>query len=195
MKIILFLLSLLIPSYNFASELDDFLKDSGVSLKNLDQVKIIKKFKTSSDLGRHFIFTAEDSMKNIYDVDFHIGIPPELANRTISNLSNLLKIAYGDKPSPYAGEITNVEKCPAEYQPKLVNETIKGQSISYYVSSAGSRFQYGACDSATAIYVACTSFNYVPQKKVLIKLKYFVPKSTNICATGIKTFYEGLVLR
>ena len=178
-----------------ASALDDFLKDSGVTLKNLDQIKIIKKFKTSSDLGRHYIFNAEDSKKNIYDVDFHFGIPPELASRTISNLSNLLKIAYGDKPSPYAGEITNVEKCPAEFQPKLVNETIKGQNISYYVSSAGSRFQYGACDSATVIYLACTSFNYLPHKQLLIKLKYFVPKSINNCSSGIKAFYEGLILK
>jgi hypothetical protein len=178
-----------------ASVLEDFLKDSGASLKPLDQIKVIKKFKTSSDLGRHYIFTAEDANKNTSDVDLHFGIPPELATRTISNLSNLLKIAYGDKPSPYAGEITNVEKCPAEFQPKLVNDTFGGKNVSYYVSSAGSRFQYGACDSATVVYTACTSFHYVSQKQLLIKLKYFVPKSLNNCSAGIKTFYEGLTLK
>ena len=178
-----------------ALTVDEFLKDSGASLKFSKQLKIVKKFTTSSDLGRHYIFTAEDPKKNIYDVDFHFGIPPELATRTISNLSNLLKIAYGDKPSPYAGEITNVEKCPAEYQPKLINEKILGQNISYYVSSAGSRFQYGACDKTTVFYTACTSFHYIPQKHLLIKLKYFVPKDSNNCSIGIKAFYEGLVLK
>ena len=195
MKILISFFMFMLPAVGISSSIDEFLKGSGVSIKNFDQVKIIKKFKTSSDLGRHYIFSAEDTQKNFYDVDFHFGIPPELANRTISNLSNLLKIAYGDKPSPYAGEITNVEKCPAEFQPKQVNETINGKNISYYISSAGSRYQYGACDSSTSVFIACTSFHYVPQKQLLIKLKYFAPKASNSCSTGIKAFYEGLILK
>jgi hypothetical protein len=194
LKFIIFHL-LLLSSVVFASSVDDFLKDSGVSLKNSAQLKIIKKFKTSSDLGRHFIFTAGDSKNNFYDVDLHFGMPSELASRTISNLSNLLKIAYGDKPSPYAGEITNLEKCPAEYQPKLISEKMGGQTISYFVSSAGSRFQYGACDKSTVHYTACSSFHYIPQKQLLIKLKYFVPKESNDCSGGIKSFYDGLVVK
>jgi hypothetical protein len=185
----------LLPNLGVTSEVSDFLIDSGVSIKNFEQVRLLKKFKTSSSLGKHFIFTAEDADKNIYDVDFHLGIPVDLATRSISNLTNLLKIAYGDKPSPYAGEITNVEKCPLEFQPKFVSEVINGKNMGYYISSAGSRYQYGACDSKTVVYQVCTSLYYEPKNQLMIKLKYFVPKSNANCGLGVKKFYEGLGIK
>lgn len=178
-----------------ATTFDEFLSAAKIAHKQFGKTVLEKNFKVEIPPNTHYMVTFYDSKNNLYDLEIKTSTTKESAKAQLNNYANLLKFAYGDKPSPYAGMITNIEKCPVKYAPKQITETINGKSIQYYSSMAGSRFEYGACSKESAVYSVCTLFFYDQEKLILSKLKYFVPSYHGKCNEGVKAFMEGLILK
>lgn len=179
----------------YAITFNEFLADAGISHKELGKTVLEKNFKVFANNSNHYLLSFSDEKNNLFDIEIQTSVPPQTAKSQITNYGNLLKMSYSDKPSPYAGIISNIEKCPAKYAPKIVIEKFNNTEVQYYISTAGARFQYGACTADSAVYSVCTLFYYHQNNSTFEKVKYFVPVKNGNCREGIKTFFTGLKLK
>lgn len=191
----LILILLLIAFNAQATTFEHFLSAAKIGHKQFGKTVLEKNFKVEIPPNTHYMVTFYDSKNNLYDLEIKTATTKESSKAQLNNYANLLKFAYGDKPSPYAGMITNIEKCPAKYTPKQITETINGKLFQFYSSMAGSHFEYGACSKESAVYSVCTLFFYDQEKLFLSKLKYFVPIHHGNCNEGIRAFMAGLILK
>lgn len=174
---------------------NELLNDSRISHSTFGNIQLKKEFKSSVRNGFHYLFNYLDQNKNFFDVEIQTEMPEVLAHKSIQNYTNLLFLSYGDQPSPYAGIITNIDKCPNSYTPLLKRLKLKKQVIEFYKSSAGARYQYGVCNKASTVYSVCTLFYYNQERSILGKIKYFTLLNKGDCQDGIKTFVTGLVYK
>jgi hypothetical protein len=190
-----FILIMLMINTCYATDLNTFLSELNIRHQTLGHLELSKNVKVPSLGGIHYLFILNDSEKGIYDIDFQTAVEPDASKMMMRNLSNLFFMSYSDKASPYAGEITNVAKCPKAFYPKLV-KVVNGKRVyHYYTSSAGSRFQFGVCEKEYAVYSACSLFYYFEEKKILAKIKYFKPFEKNQdCKNGMNKLLTGLII-
>ncbi|MFA6237034.1 MAG: hypothetical protein WC635_06870 [Bacteriovorax sp.] len=187
------ILVLILSAFNCqAATFDEFLKQSKISHTYFGKSVLDKNFKLVKNSSTHYLVSFYDQQDNFYDIEILTAITQKAATQQVLNFSNLLKLSYNDKPTPYGGIISNLEKCPSTYNPKLVREKFNNIEVEYFISAAGAHYQYGACTKETAVHKVCSLFHYQKETSTLIKLKYFVPFNNGYCGEGIKVFMTGL---
>jgi hypothetical protein len=171
---------------------DKFLKEINVSHKIFGNLEISKNIKLNTANGDHYLLSFKDNKRGLYEMEIQTKVSLENSNELINKNINLLKMSYLDKPSPYAGVVTTIEKCPAEFLPKLIKKNEGNISYEFYTAKAGARYQYGACNKENATYNFCSLFYYFKDKQLFAKVKYFNPIESKNCDEGVKNFFIGL---
>lgn len=112
-------------------------------------------------------------------------------NNNRKNISSMILKSYQDQPTPYAGVITNLEKCPKKFTPITSQIKAGGKDVFVVKSLVGSGFDHGVCEDKKVTYAACVSFYLDDKNSQYFKLKvYTLPKED--CTKTVQSFFEDL---
>lgn len=96
----------------------------------------------------------------------------------IKEQSAMLLGVFDPRLPPYPEFMTRASGCPDKYKPVRK----EGRYGPYYLLYAGKRLTYGGCSEDLIEYRASIGFFYLPEKKRVIRLEYFIPKDRDIDA-------------
>jgi hypothetical protein len=195
MKKIILLFVFLMTTNAYTVNLNSFLPANLIQHKEYGNSVLLKSFKIKTQDTTHYTLTLHDNESHLIDIDFQLNVDEFTSTSQLKNFETLIKLAYSDKPSPYAGIISNSTKCKKEFFPKKDSFKIKDEKYLLLVSTAGDRFQYGICDKSEATYQVCSLIHYFPKKEMIMKLKYFAPYKKSNCKDGLIKFVSGLELK
>lgn len=195
MKNLILIFLLTISTSASATTLNSFLPTNLIQNSEFGNQNLIKKYKLELKDTTHFTMSFLDEPGFHFDLDVQLNIDEFIAGSQTKNFEALIKMAYSDKPSPYAGIISNSTKCKKEFFPKSSTVKINGEEYKIISSAAGSRFQLGICENKEATYEVCSLIKYYPKQQFILKLKHYTPYKKVSCKDGVIKFLKGLQLK
>lgn len=87
----------------------------------------------------------------------------------LANIKNL----YGDRRTPYAGEVTRVIKCDRKYLPREFQLEVDGTRVTGLVGGVSPRNVFGACSSDQFSHWGAYFSFYEPIGKKVIQVRLF----------------------
>lgn len=150
-------------------------------------VKFFKEVKT--ELNHHLIIKFNDSNNTYYDIDILVNVSPTKAEELKETQKKILYLLYSDKPSPYAGMLSNNLKCSSHSNPQLQSVKIYDKKVSVYVSMAGKDYQLGVCNKDDFHFWVCSAFHFDGKNLHLIK-NYSNKTNKSVCLKNISTYIK-----
>jgi hypothetical protein len=144
-------------------------------------------------IKKNFLNLSFEKDKIIYKVDVTYPYNSTEFNSEKVNLSNIIKKSYEDQPTPYAGEITNIAKCPKLFKPISIDDQVDNKKFLIIKTLVGQDLSYGLCDKKSIAYAGCTTFYFDEKKMQYFKINIYTSPNKQSCEKITKSFIRNLV--
>ncbi len=163
------------------------------SNKSKDLVKTLKGFGLNADGIEGFVIkesidglTLAERGDEIIRIKAAGNLEKDAAEKSVKEQTKLLAGIFDAQLPPYPEFLTKEIGCAERFRPKR-----KETPIGFYqMMLAGKRLTYGVCVDDLAFYIAGQGFFYLPAKKQLLKIEYFIPK--HMAQEKIDGFFNSL---
>lgn len=146
---------------------------------------VVDKLVDRKGVAKSFLNLKFSNDNVLYELDVKYPVLEKDYEIEKKNLSGIISKSYQDQPTPYVGEVTNLAKCPARFNPKFTEKKLANQKIYIIESLVGKDLSYGLCEDKLVSKLACTAFYYDTEKAQYFKLKAF---------TGLKESCEKIIV-
>jgi len=152
---------------NRSQTLNDFSNDYGIYHPETSAFII-----TKNEAGRITAVSGDDILK----LQFFEDVTEDFAKQYIEEKTTLFNGLFERQLPPYPEFLTRETGCEERFKP-LKREDGFGE---YYIVYAGSRLGYGVCVDDLVEYRAVLGYLSCPDRRLLLKFEYFVPKNNDV---------------
>lgn len=183
------LLFLLLPLNCFSATLNESL--SLTNLQHMSLGKTALDFYKKIDLKNrsHLLFKFNKGQFQ-FDIDIEFPVDQTEAENILKSQIALIEIPYNDTPSPYAGVISNIEKCSTSLKPKIKKINLNSVEINVVNSFVGEKFESGICHKKKIKYHQCSAFFF--RENAFHKVKIYSPLNIK-CDRSLVDYITGLI--
>jgi hypothetical protein len=101
------------------------------------------------------------------------GVDPPVAERLIDEKIFMFGSLFEKQRVGYQGQHTEYIECLPPYKPIYGEKVLSGGYIRYFRGFATDRYGYGACDSASARFLAVNAYVYCERDHTVYDVNYF----------------------
>ncbi len=182
MRVVILALSLLLCSchqdkdLSRAKNLKSVLEILDIKTQTLGEATVVKSLTINKDGRESFRINAVWQKTQInFDIDF--GLDQETYKKYSSMIQEQFLGNYYSRFAPYSGEITKKVVCTLDYYPTAYNMVLaNGITATFFRTYVNARHAWGVCEKDEIAGVRFWGFIYIPNKKILMNVKFTYPK-------------------
>ncbi len=156
-----------------AGQLGDVLSAEGFRWSKLEKLPVVTSQERKGGKVRFLNVIAQEKDLRV-ELEW---ITPATATETKERSKRLLAVIssqYGERKTPYPGELTNMSRCGAQSKPIQKEIELKGLGkVSALAAHASDRFAFGACDESTIRQVGLVTQLF--HKEASLQVRIFRP--------------------
>ena len=108
------------------------------------------------------------------------GLAPEVARNAIDVEIDQIKLLYSPRRSPYAGEISDLNKCDEQLKPIQFTMTILSNPAKGIVGGVSDRNSFGACNNESIAKIGAQILFFDSQNQEIVTVKIFARKGRKL---------------